>query len=272
MKLAADTHSVWRDVSIRPGEEWAATIDHAITQARALILIMSPKAGKAEFVTYEWSYAMGAGVPVIPLLLEGTTLHPRLAALQFLDFTNPQRPWERLSARLREIHDASIRAVPPIKQLHGYSGEWRINTTFRVWQGQPVADQNKVVFQGAMVLMLAEGGRTGSGTQIGTLSVSLDGWRARYQVANKVLGANVSKEGALRVTCQVLSRKRLTPDQPPEPYNDELFGDAHFTVHLRPVPGNPQRLTGDHTYVAGTDHQKAEEVYDYVGFASVSPT
>ena len=40
-------------------------------------------------MTYEWAFALGSGVPVLPLLLNSAEadLHPRLRTLQYLDFS-----------------------------------------------------------------------------------------------------------------------------------------------------------------------------------------
>ena len=66
----------------------------------AVVVIMTPDARGSEYVTYEWAYALGLGVPVIPVLLKDATRStPRLEVLQYLDFTRrrtargrPDRP------------------------------------------------------------------------------------------------------------------------------------------------------------------------------------
>ena len=67
---------------LNAGVDWRTEIDEAIKSAFALIVIMTPEAKASEYVTYEWSFAWGAGVRVIPILLKPTPLHPRLEALQ----------------------------------------------------------------------------------------------------------------------------------------------------------------------------------------------
>jgi hypothetical protein len=89
--------NVWMDVKLQAGENWRAEIEQAITRSICVIVIMSPKARLSEFVTYEWAYALGSGLTVIPILSEATQLHPRLELLQYLDFSDPERgPWEQL--------------------------------------------------------------------------------------------------------------------------------------------------------------------------------
>lgn len=94
--------TAWIDSEIGAGEEWRTAIDLAVRDALALVVIMTPEAKTSEYVTYEWAFALGAHVKVIPIVLKPTTLHPRLGVLQHLDFTNPRnRPWERLIEEVR---------------------------------------------------------------------------------------------------------------------------------------------------------------------------
>lgn len=84
-------------------------IDLAIKDAFALIVIMTPEAKASEYVTYEWAFAWGVGVKVIPIMLKTTPLHPRLEALQYLDFTNLKtRPWERLIEEVKGAESAPL--------------------------------------------------------------------------------------------------------------------------------------------------------------------
>ena len=88
----------WVDTDrLDPGLDWRTEIDEALKKAAAVLAIMSPDARTSEYVTYEWAFAWGCGTKVIPVMLRQTTIHPRLATLQYLDFSNRiARPWERL--------------------------------------------------------------------------------------------------------------------------------------------------------------------------------
>lgn len=99
----------WMDKSrLRPGQDWSVEIDEAITNSHALIVIMSPEAKASEYVTYEWSFALGAGVQVIPVLYKETSLHPRLARIQHLKFTDTTvRPWDVLIETVTEVVQSS---------------------------------------------------------------------------------------------------------------------------------------------------------------------
>ncbi len=105
---------VWIDDQLDAGDDWQEAIDDAIRKSFAVIVVISPASSKSKYVTYEWSFAMGLGLPVIPVLLENIPMdnastdsdlkiHPRLSKFQYLDFTSPFiEPWEPLINRLRK--------------------------------------------------------------------------------------------------------------------------------------------------------------------------
>lgn len=95
----------WTDEKISPGEVWSKAIDDAIKNAFAVIVVMSPVATKSQYITYEWSFALGLGKVVIPIIVtKGAELHPKLGEIQHIDFTNRQnQPWDRLITRLKAV-------------------------------------------------------------------------------------------------------------------------------------------------------------------------
>jgi HEAT repeat protein len=104
-QLHAANFNVWLDTEqLRAGENWRESINHAIKESFAMIVVITPDAKTSEFVTYEWAFAQGAGIKVIPIMLSPTKLHPQLEMLQYLDFTDRARPpWDRLIRRLAEV-------------------------------------------------------------------------------------------------------------------------------------------------------------------------
>jgi len=95
---------VWTDHDLLAGENWKQKIDDAIETAFALVVFMTPAAKMSEYVTYEWSYALGVGVTVIPIVLRETELHPKLNDLQHLDFSEDiTAPLKKLTARLADL-------------------------------------------------------------------------------------------------------------------------------------------------------------------------
>lgn len=111
MKLEQEGYTTWMATHrLRAGADWRMQIDESIKYCCALIAIMTPIARKSEYVTYEWAFALGVGIRVIPIVLEKTPLHPRLEALQYLDFTNrSSRPWKQLLEALQEAQRNSSR-------------------------------------------------------------------------------------------------------------------------------------------------------------------
>jgi HEAT repeat protein len=102
--------TVWIDTErLRAGEDWRTEIDNAIRDSMALILIMSRASLNSKYVAYEWAFALGIGVKVVPVLIAQVgfgEVHPRLEVLQYLDFTHYGAGlWERLIQRLREVED-----------------------------------------------------------------------------------------------------------------------------------------------------------------------
>jgi HEAT repeat protein len=114
-RLKEGGFDVWTDEDkLLAGEDWRNGIDQAIRSACALIVVVTPSAKASEYVTYEWAFAWGLGVKVIPILLEPATLHPRLDVLQYLDFSiRSARPWDQLLARLKEVSTNSRTGSPP---------------------------------------------------------------------------------------------------------------------------------------------------------------
>jgi hypothetical protein len=92
---------VWIDEHIHAGKDWRAEIDRAISQSFAMILVMTKEAKASVYITYEWAFAYGIGVRLIPLMFRQTKLHPRLDALQYINFTGGMKPWDKLLDEIR---------------------------------------------------------------------------------------------------------------------------------------------------------------------------
>ncbi|HYT46703.1 MAG TPA: toll/interleukin-1 receptor domain-containing protein [Methylomirabilota bacterium] len=120
-RIELEGYETWVDNNrLQGGADWRETIDRAIRDSFALVVIMTPDAKTSDYVTYEWAYAWGAGVKVIPVLYKDTNLHPRLEALQYINFTNSRsRHWQHLIRAIKMAEhqqDASIPYPPPIKE------------------------------------------------------------------------------------------------------------------------------------------------------------
>jgi hypothetical protein len=107
-KLESRGYRVWTDLGyMRTGDEWRAQIDDGLRGSEAVVVVISPKSTDSSYVTYEWAFACGAGVPVLPIIHQRPKqMHPRLKSMQYLDFTadDPnQWPVDRLADDLRTI-------------------------------------------------------------------------------------------------------------------------------------------------------------------------
>ena len=124
MKLKEAGVQVWIDHgALRAGDEWRNAIDEGISSSDVLLVMLTPQSCKSPYVTYEWVFALGKGIKVIPLLREDCDIHPRLAVLQSLDSGNPRTgPWEALAREIVE-HGATSRA----KDTSAYVRDMTVN-------------------------------------------------------------------------------------------------------------------------------------------------
>ncbi len=130
--------AVWMDSDrLKAGQHWSPRIDEAISDALALIVVMTPEAKVSEYVTYEWTLALEKGIKVIPVMLRSTELHPRLKEIHYLDFTSGWR-MEILMDALRESTQsytsqlkASIKSVVEAGNKVGINRYFATNACFR---------------------------------------------------------------------------------------------------------------------------------------------
>lgn len=108
----------WTDNVLSPGSDWRQEIDEAIRTAFALVVIVTPESKTSEYVTYEWAFALGIGIRVVPLILKPTQLHPRLEFFQHVDFVHYEGddyPWQRLLDGLQRIREETRRGAVPAR-------------------------------------------------------------------------------------------------------------------------------------------------------------
>ena len=118
VKLHKAGYEIFMDQEqLNAGDNWREKIDQAIRYSQALIVIMTPEAAVSPYVNYEWAFALGAGVTVVPLELRATEFHPRLDVLQRLDFTGKSRPWEKLLHELEKAGTASTVTTIPVSEI-----------------------------------------------------------------------------------------------------------------------------------------------------------
>lgn len=82
-------YGVWIDDRLEAGESWIRRIEDALSSAFALVLILTPQSQSSKYVIYEWSFALGRGIPVFPVLrssIDATEMHQRLNDIHQIDF------------------------------------------------------------------------------------------------------------------------------------------------------------------------------------------
>jgi len=121
----------WLDsTSIIIGGDYRQEIDKAIRTAAAVVVLLTPHSVRSQYVTYEWAFALGAGVPVLPLMAKRARIHLRLEPLQCLDFTGSRRPWSQLVAHLESDRRSLSSSTP--------NREPTIFARFELERGQPI--------------------------------------------------------------------------------------------------------------------------------------
>jgi len=118
-RLRAENFDTFVDESIRPSFELRNILQTALDRAFAIVIICTKSSMESPEVSFEWAYAMGKGIPIIPLIYEpNCNLHPRLQTIKNLDFSEPrQRHWHELINFLREIRDKPLIDQPEGKLL-----------------------------------------------------------------------------------------------------------------------------------------------------------
>lgn len=114
VQLEARDIEVWLDRgALRAGDDWANAIEEGIASSEALIVVLSPNLSASSYVTFEWAYALGKGKKIIPVLIEDGERHPKLKAIQHIDFTDIARGnWDALASEIRDT-ESHVASNPP---------------------------------------------------------------------------------------------------------------------------------------------------------------
>lgn len=95
--LMAQGHRPWIDPQPIDGAIWRHEMDAAIQAADALIVLVTAAASRSIYVTYEWTLALGAGLPVFAIIYEEAPEHPRLSTVMRYDarsFSDENHFWD----------------------------------------------------------------------------------------------------------------------------------------------------------------------------------
>lgn len=124
-ELRGCNFDVWIDENkLVAGDDWQETIDADIRAAFALIILVTPNSVASGYVNYEWAFAYGSNVPVIPLLVEDANMHPRLAKIHYLDFRRGKRPIQSL---INILNEKSKKALPVTEEVKDFIHQLREN-------------------------------------------------------------------------------------------------------------------------------------------------
>jgi TIR domain-containing protein/carboxypeptidase-like protein len=140
--------------SIVVGEQWQARLSHAITSARVCVLCWSEHAKASEFVAYEYSRAEALSKPVLPWLLDKTSL-PSMLELHGVAESDPVAAADRFAARLGwplSIRGAVIGVALVAALLAMGAGYWRFGRP-QPWNfsGQVIDNTTKYPIEGVEV-------------------------------------------------------------------------------------------------------------------------
>ncbi len=110
--LGRHTFDVWYDRKIEPGATFSAEIARHIRTSAAMIVILSPPAVRSPWVEREVSFAIDAGVPILPVLLEPCDKFLLTAGLQEENVVGGRMPGTAFLTRLANLVAAS--ALSPV--------------------------------------------------------------------------------------------------------------------------------------------------------------
>jgi hypothetical protein len=97
-KADGEDKDIWIDTSgIEGGEDWRDEIDKALEESFALVILLTTNSVKSTFVLYEWAWALGNNIRVIPILVEDINSrnlprnfkHPLYERKQYKNWNSP---------------------------------------------------------------------------------------------------------------------------------------------------------------------------------------
>lgn len=102
-------HELWYDQNIAGGNNWRDEITSALNEAYCLVVLVTESSVKSQYCTYEWAYAMGQGIPLVPLVFGELSIADVPTPLTSKQFVNCA---ELIPAYLKE-QISGLRSVPP---------------------------------------------------------------------------------------------------------------------------------------------------------------
>ena len=116
--LLAQGHRPWLDPGSEDNAGWHAGTEAAIQAADALVLILTSTAAQSVAVTYEWSLALGSGIPTFAIVDDAVNEHPRLELVnryELASFSDENHFWDHFVADFKQrasVERQSAQAPP----------------------------------------------------------------------------------------------------------------------------------------------------------------
>ena len=113
--LLAQGHRPWADPRFADEGGWHPGKEAAILEADALVLLLTAAAAQSIEVTYEWSLALGSGIPVFALFNEPANAHPRLQSVHRYEraaFGDENHFWDHFVADLKQRASSERQLIP----------------------------------------------------------------------------------------------------------------------------------------------------------------
>lgn len=94
---------VWRDErSISAGESWSEAIERGIRESRGVAVLLTPASLDSAWVTYEYAFATGAGIPVVAVATRGTKVPSPIQKFQVVRYAKVREVAEKIDSGLRK--------------------------------------------------------------------------------------------------------------------------------------------------------------------------
>lgn len=156
------------------------------------------------------------------------------------------------------------RGLPAVSQVHGYSGQWKGETTFSRWRGIALTNPDYVRLCTTMLLHIPPDGRGGVGCIYGNLQIQIGQCYAEFEVNDRIVEAYVLNDGSMRLRLVAQSRQRITLEgDPPQQdgFEPMLRGAREFGALLK-CSDEPGILHGEYITKIGNDvRSQANQLY-----------
>ncbi|MBY0277285.1 toll/interleukin-1 receptor domain-containing protein [Candidatus Binatia bacterium] len=94
------------EMSISASSEWAAVIDTALRSADGVVVLVTQQSAESHWVTYEYAYATGRGIPVVALTARGVTVPA------------PIRRFQTISVDAQELAARVVHGLQHAQRVH----------------------------------------------------------------------------------------------------------------------------------------------------------